>query len=413
MSNLTADNPNFIVNDQRYTCDAYIAAATITAERKTSGVKFAHPYYPGSLGVMIKSEKNVIAGWNWVQPFSVELWVAIIVTILLWPLFLFAVEWMSVSRSWRRTGAIVRGVEEATWQALWCLKFGDTVDVVSLGARVAAVTFGLLALVITSTYTANLAAFLTLSKFSGIQGLDDLRGRLVASTSAYSSKLEEVFGWASVQNKTITYSGLEEIQKIVPEVTSGNLSAFLFDLPLLRSAVGSYGRNITTLQCPVRLLPETVFPFFYGLAFPIQTSMELVDAFSVAIIKLQETVSDGSEVNRIDELAAEALNENSKCLEDSQSGEVNAKITFKSVYGLWVIAGSGLLLGFIIALSLRMYRNRYGWPVNTTKSDARVLAHRNRHQEALVPAEDLNGDGGDQNFDKDTCVDNKKLDGGV
>jgi len=403
-----ANNTNFIINGQNYTCDAYIAAATITAERKMSGVKFAHPYYQGSLGIMIKNQKDLVAGWNWVQPFSTELWVAIIITILVWPTFLFVIELISISKTWGKAGDAVRGVEEASWQALWCVTFGDTIDVVSIGARVAAVTFGLLALVITSTYTANLAAFLTLSKFAGINSVEDLRGRLVASTSAYISNLEAAFGWFGVLTKNISSDSTESLKAIVGEVSSGALTAFLYDLPMLRSVVGSYDDPTISEsgQCPVRLLPETVLPFAFGLAFPKQTSMDLVDEFSVAIIKLQEDVKDGTQGNVITGLAAKALNENSKCLEDSLSGGNNDKITFESVYGLWVIAGCGLLLGFIIALGVRVYRNKYGWQVHKDNTNS-VLGHRPRHLEPMVSAEDE--DGGDRTLDK--CVDNK-LDGG-
>lgn len=62
-------------------CDAGIASITITTERKDSGVNFAYPYLKGSIGIMAEKDAGNIGGWNWVRPFSTDLWIAIIITM--------------------------------------------------------------------------------------------------------------------------------------------------------------------------------------------------------------------------------------------------------------------------------------------------------------------------------------------
>lgn len=69
--------------DDTGVCDAAIASITITSERKDDGILFAYPYLRGSIGIIVKAENGNIGGWNWVRPFSTDLWIAIIVTMFL------------------------------------------------------------------------------------------------------------------------------------------------------------------------------------------------------------------------------------------------------------------------------------------------------------------------------------------
>jgi hypothetical protein len=151
-------------------CDIAMASITITSERQLQGVKFAFPYYKGSIGIMVKSEEGVVSGWNWLQPFSPDLWIAIIVTMLVWPAMVFFIELGSLKPRVRKREAVY-GVEEATWQSLWTLQHGEGMDVSSAGARVAVMCFAFASLILGSSYTANLAAFLTLRRVSSIDSI--------------------------------------------------------------------------------------------------------------------------------------------------------------------------------------------------------------------------------------------------
>jgi hypothetical protein len=62
--------------------------------------------------------------------------------------------------------------------------------------------------------------------------------------------------------------------------------------------------------CAVRVLPDAVQPFDYGLAFSANTSDEIVDMFSYLIIKYQED-------NTVDDLEAKYMFRDSKCLDTS------------------------------------------------------------------------------------------------
>ncbi len=64
-------------------------------------------------------------------------------------------------------------------------------------------------------------------------------------------------------------------------VTSGQLAALVRDTPALQWLAN------TAPLCNVALLPEQIEPFDYGIAFHVNTSEAVVDAWSTAILKLQ------------------------------------------------------------------------------------------------------------------------------
>jgi len=87
-------------------CDIAVASITITSERQASGVQFAYPYEKGALGILTKTQMGGSEGWAWVRPFSVDLWVAIAVTMAIWPVAIFLIEIYSMRRRLARRHVI-------------------------------------------------------------------------------------------------------------------------------------------------------------------------------------------------------------------------------------------------------------------------------------------------------------------
>ena len=64
------------------------------------------------MGIMVKTEMGTASGWSFVQPFSAGLWIAIAVTLVIWPVIIFLIE--GCSRKPRIKGKdFYLGVEEA------------------------------------------------------------------------------------------------------------------------------------------------------------------------------------------------------------------------------------------------------------------------------------------------------------
>lgn len=351
-------------------CDIAIASITITSEREAL-VEFAYPYYKGAVGIMVKSEMSSGSGWAWVQPFSTDLWIAIAVTLVGWPAAVYFVEVLSLKARVKKK-EVYYGIEEATWRSLWALQHGNIFDVTSLGARIAVVCFSFVALIIGSSYTANLAAFLTVRRASSIRSVYDLSGLAVASVPVYIPRLRSQYGIIASDANITDVASVDDTAELVAK---GSLAAFLYD-----DVVGGYVAA-TFPGCAVRILKDKIQPFDYGVGFRKGTDQSLVAGFSNAILKLHE----GGYISQFED---RFLLKNSPCLSGSAStvdSEID-RISFKSVYGLWVILGVGLVVGTIVMFLVR-FRRKKNWAkfaeemeglpklTGTGKNAARKLTH--------------------------------------
>ena len=344
MTELTAENG---------ACDIAIAAITITSERQDLGIPFAFPYTKGSVSIMIKTLSTTSEGWAWVQPFSTNLWIAIAVTMLIWPVAVYMLEMMAIKRRLPRH-SFFQGIQESMWRSLWSLQHGDKFDVSSLAARVAVIAFAFMALILCSSYTANLAAFLTVKKLTSIDSIYDLSSQAVSSVPIYIPRLQARYG---IMATDANVSTIDDVESQAGQVAAGRLAAFIYDTPMAQYVTATFAK------CAVRLLPDTIEPFDYGIAFKKGTNDSLVDAFSREILLVQEA-------GEVQELTEEFYLESSPCLSASASGDGStSRITFEAVYGLWIILGAGLLLGALIVGIVR-FRRRGHWAASDNKKHA-------------------------------------------
>jgi hypothetical protein len=323
-------------------CDMAVASITITSQRQDLGIQFAFPYYSSSVSIMVKGDSSSSSGWTWIQPFATDLWVAIVVTMLVWPLLLYLIEAYSFKPK-VHVRDVYYGVEEASWRSLWTLQHGGTLDVTSLGARITALCFSFLALIIGSSYTANLAAFLTVKNVNAIRSIYDLGGLSTASVPVYIPLLRSNYGLLSAD---AGIADIDDVRTTAGLVARGSLAAFLYD-----DVVSSYV-TATFPGCAVRILKDKVQPFDYGVAFKKGFNSTTIDFFSEAILRAQER----GDVARAED---RYLLKSSPCLVGAQSTANGIeRIAFKSVYGLWVILLAGLVVGIVIMAVVRSRRNR-------------------------------------------------------
>lgn len=159
---------------------------------------------------------------------------------------------------------------------------GGTTDVTAVGARICVLCFSFSALILGSSYTANLAAFLTIQKIGAVNSIYDLTGLSTMTVGSYAERLKQRY---PITPGVYNVSSIDDVFSIGEEIQGGLYRAFLYDVEVLQYVVANFR------DCGVRLLSETYQPFDYGLAFAKDTSPELVDAFSRAILALQESGS--------------------------------------------------------------------------------------------------------------------------
>lgn len=210
-------------------CDMAVGAITISSRRTEMGLQFPMPMYSTSLGVLVQTQTTASTGWSWTEPFSSDLWIAIIVTFIGWPILVFCIEAFTLKYSitWHEAAL---GMSEAYWRTTWALMHGETKEVASVPARIAGSTFAFLALIISSTYTASLATYLITQYGSSISGVGDLRGRSVASEPVYFDRLQSYYGiYPSDTNFTDTNS----LMNVIKAVADGRITALVADLPVV------------------------------------------------------------------------------------------------------------------------------------------------------------------------------------
>jgi hypothetical protein len=82
------------------------------------------------------------------------------------------------------------GLKECLWHSISQTLSIDVFKVSSLPARIVTASYAFLVLIITHTYTANLAAFLTVKQLdTKINSVEDLVGKTVATLPTYVDRL--------------------------------------------------------------------------------------------------------------------------------------------------------------------------------------------------------------------------------
>jgi Bacterial extracellular solute-binding proteins, family 3/Ligand-gated ion channel len=324
------------------TCDVGVGAITISLERQNEGIQFTYPTYSTGLSVLVKATDSRSGGWAWVSPFSLNLWLAVGATVIIFPALLFLIEFGSLKRRIYAQDAII-GMDVATTRALQTLMSSEPLEVSSSGAKVASLVFLFMSLILINTYTANLAAALTVNQInSQITSIDQLRGKAVASNSVYLEKLRSRYGILAI---TLDNNNPNMLMDAAKQVTSGDLAAVISDRPLIENLL----QNIS--GCPVRQLSDALLePFNYGFAVKNGINSSFVARLSSSILTLQER-------GDIQDLAQSFLGFNSR----DECGNLNQEdysIDFYSLYGLWVLLAGALVIGFILMFISRHRRKK-------------------------------------------------------
>lgn len=329
-------------------CDVFVAWTTISAERTALGVQWAVPYYSGSISILTVSTPSLEEGWAFFNPFTWDLWVAMGVTAVVLPIIVYILEVFVIRR---RVGAreLAGGYSESLWRTLWVLIQGETFGVSMIPARLVVVTFAFIALILSSSYTANLAAFLTTHSYGGLRNVYDLRGRAVSTVEVYRSVLEDRY---RLQPSIADISDLDKLRAEAVKIMQGELSAVLIDTVVAQYIVAEASGQ----GCPWALLPETILPFPYGIGFsPTRVNRQVIQEFNKAILFIQEQ-------GMVEGYEEKYLLTDSPCLADMSSSDTTS-IGFMQVYGLWVMLAAAIGVAGMYVIGYRAWQRRQpdGW----------------------------------------------------
>lgn len=236
--------------------DVGVGAITVTAQREKY-LDFSQPFYNSGLGIAVRSNNQ--PGWLSVatQFFSLDFLqaAAALAGILL---LSGALVWFFERQHNREEfdTKAARGIGAGFWWAavtMTTVGYGDK-SPRSLGGRIVGLVWMFTSVIIISSFTASIAASLTVNQLSNIVGgPEDLDNVRVGSiTKSFSGE------W--LQQNQIGFQNQENLSSALNALAAGKLGAVVYDAPLLRY----YTRDHHSLA----VLPNTFMSLDYALVYP-------------------------------------------------------------------------------------------------------------------------------------------------
>lgn len=181
-------------NNTLVQCDIGASAITASSEREDRGITFSRTIYRSALAIMYYAPLHDRGSWAFFGPLHLNVWMALLVTIFITPFFVFFFESIFSNRNVyidkQGNLSILVGLKEAMWHSIAHTLSIDVFQVNAFSSRLVTVAYAFLVMILANTYTANLAAFLTVQQLdTTINAVTDLSGRAVATTDTYVDRL--------------------------------------------------------------------------------------------------------------------------------------------------------------------------------------------------------------------------------
>ncbi|GIY46872.1 glutamate receptor ionotropic, kainate 2 [Caerostris extrusa] len=345
--------------------DMAIADLTITYVREEA-VDFTMPFMNLGISILFKKPtKKVPKLFSFLSPLSVEVWLYMATAFLGVSLFLFIVARFS-AYEWVNPHPCDLEPEElenqftllnTLWFTIGCLMCqGCDITPRANSTRMIAVMWWFFTLIMVSSYTANLAAFLTVERLaSPIESAEDLAKQTtipygcVASGSTQSFfKQESEFPtykrmWSFMESQrpsVFTDNNLKGVER----VKKGNY-AFLMESTTIEFIVE---RN-----CELTQVGGLLDSKGYGIATPHGSPYRT--HMSSAILKLQEN----GKLHVLKDLWWKKMRLSQKCAKDDATGSSSAsELGLANVGGVFLVLICGVFLGCIIVVFEFVWKSR-------------------------------------------------------
>lgn len=379
--------------------DMVIAPMTITEIRERY-VDFSKPFMQLGTSIMIKKPEKEKGGvFSFKNPLSNGVWLAIIGCFIGVSIVLFFVgrfspyEWASGGTRPSHKAKPAFSVANTVWFTLGALmQQGSDIYPKSISGRIVGTAWWFFTLIIISSYTANLAAFLTIERMEiPINSADDLIKQSEIQFGIIANGSTEEF----FKNSNVTvYSKMWNIMKdaqpsVFVKTTEEGVNrvrqskrkyAFLLD-----SSFNDYHNQ--RKPCNTMKVGRDLDVKGYGIATP--RNSDLKAAINIGVLELNE-------IGDLLKLYQKWWYDKGQCAADSGKETTTSALTLSNVSGIFHILIAGLILAMITALIdflvKRKLRHRKKIKVvlktSTSQQEVDVLSYHRRRQRAS----DENGD---------------------
>lgn len=327
--------------------DVAVAPVTITSDREKV-VDFTKPFLSLGISIMIKKPPDKGSHiFSFMEPLSSEIWMCILFAYVGVSVVLFLVSRFSPAE-WKVDETNITNdftISNSLWYALGAfMQQGCDISPSAVSGRIVGSVWWFFTLIIISSYTANLAAFLTVDRMNTpINSVEDLAKQTKiqygcldgGATYSFFNKskfalYERMFAYMNSVPDVFVKSTALGIQKVRD---SNGLYAFL-----LESTTNEY-TNLR-LPCDTMKIGSNLDSKGYGIATP--PSSILRDTLTLAVLALRES-------GELAQIKKHWFDDMSQCPEEGPNDGSQASLTLKNVAGIFYILSCGLILSVVVA----------------------------------------------------------------
>lgn len=267
--------PEMIDSIGKKKVDLAIAAISITAEREAK-FDFSYPIFNSELQILVRNPKKVGMFPNLLRDLFSPTLLQLIGLALLMVVVAAHIIWLFERRHPNSPIAesYFPGIFIAAWWAASTLATqAEEMPKGALG-RIMAVMWMFVAVLFVAYFTATVTTGMTVQSLQGgIRGLDDLRGRTVATIA--KSTAEDL-----LKSKSMKVLTVGKIETAYEDLLTEKVDAVIFDSPVLRYYTAHDGNGL------VQIVGESLRDESYGIALP--NSSIYRKAINSALLKLRE-----------------------------------------------------------------------------------------------------------------------------
>ena len=339
-----------------------MAAFTITALRETY-ISFTKPFMnSGFVMLATKSTPTESGLWSFLDPFDFWIWICILISFLVCGTCLVVLH--RVSPYGRRTVdhpedlPYTFKLHNSVWYFYSTFMQQGPEAAAFLSGKVLLAGWFFFCLIVVSTYTANLAAFLTVKSSPNIiESVDELsKQEQVKYGVAKHTAVSEFFNLSTIETYHRMYEYMRRTDGVVMNTTQDGINRVKNGIPGEYIFIGNKPLlDYTSSQepCTSKVVGDTFNRGSLGIAMP--KGMPYLKDFSIAILKLKD-------MGKLEELERKWLKSGpcSQQSDDDESDNQAARILQMS--GVFLLLVIAILLSLVVAIV-----ERYVWKYKTTK----------------------------------------------
>ncbi|XP_064638680.1 glutamate receptor-like isoform X2 [Lineus longissimus] len=343
----------------RHEADLVIAPLTITSKRERV-VDFSKPFMNLGISIMIKKpDKQKPGVFSFLAPLAPRVWCCVFLAAVVVSLILFFVsrvspsEWVVEKALFSQSLFNEFGFGNSLWYALGAfMQQGGDNSPRSMSGRVVASVWSLFCLILISSYTANLAAFLTIERMlTPINSVEELAGQNEIKYGTIDSGSTRSFFESS---KISVYKGMGQRMMEDPSVF---VKSKREGVERVRSSKGKFAfltestMNEFTNQrkpCNTMKVGDNLDSKGYGVATPLNSDIRA--DVNLAVLKLREEET-------LTTLQKKWWYDKSECVRDKTDSK-QSSLSLSNLAGVFYILIGGLGVAMAVSLLEFLYKSK-------------------------------------------------------